>query len=234
MSRVFYHRIVLFVLVVCIVTLPLNPFSALAQQVLDKEQSVAIETKNISSEVQPQAEEVRELAPQEGESEKSLGEDVEEQIVDPEEVAEEVAEEVKEGDTEGLSTWAKVGIGLGVALVAGVAIAAGGGSDDPSFPTQESMVGTWNAQAIRTDGSDSYTGSYTLYNGGVHTYDIFVASDGERKRGNGNWSQPTETYSLSLRNDTGSLYQGEFASDNFSNITLITSDGRWKLTLTKM
>lgn len=134
----------------------------------------------------------------------------------------------------GLSTWTKVGLGVGAAVAVGVAFALGGSSSDsPSFPSQENLVGTWRAQATRTDGSDSYTGVYTLFSGGAHTYDIYVASDG-RKRGNGNWYQPPETYSLILRNDTGSLYQGEFSGDNFSTITLLTNDGRWRLTLTKM
>lgn len=131
-----------------------------------------------------------------------------------------------------LSPWTKAGIGAGVILVAGIAL-SGGGSSGPTYPNEERLVGVWNAQGVRTDGSNSYTGTFTLSAGGTHTYDIILAANNERKTGRGTWYNEPQTYSLILNNDSGSLYIGEFVPGNLSTITLTTSDGRWQLTLTK-
>lgn len=134
-----------------------------------------------------------------------------------------------------LSIRSKIGIGVGIAAIAvGIAVALGDNrSDGTSYPAQEDLVEVWSAQGVRTDRSDSYTGTYTLNSGGAHKYDISVASGG-RKTGNGSWYHAPESYRLRLKNDTGSLYHGYFASEDFTTITLITDDGRWKLTLEKM
>jgi hypothetical protein len=135
---------------------------------------------------------------------------------------------------EGMSTLTKVGIGVGVAAVVGVALALGGGSSDdgPKYATLEGMVGPWSAQAKSVDGR-TYTGVYTFYLGGSHTYDITI-SDGEVKRGRGNWRLDSLTGALSVENDTGTVYSGNFLEQNFSIIILSSNDGRWRLTLSKM
>ncbi len=138
--------------------------------------------------------------------------------------------------SEGMSTWTKVGIGAGVVAVVGIALAAGGGGggdDGPSFPTNASMVGVWSAEGTRRDGSNSYTGTYTLYDGGASRYDLNLL-DGAHLAGSGRWVQPAETLTLQIANDTGSVYVGEFAAGNFSTITLVTTNGNWQVVLTKM
>jgi len=138
--------------------------------------------------------------------------------------------------SEGMSTWMKVGIGAGVVAIAGIALAAGGGGggdDGPSFPTNASMVGIWSAQGTQRGGSKTYTGTYTLYDGGASRYDISL-SDGEYLAGSGRWVQPAETLTLQIANDTGSVYVGEFVAGSFSTITMVTTNGDWQLVLTKM
>ncbi len=135
---------------------------------------------------------------------------------------------------EGMSTLTKVGIGVGAVAVVGVALALGGGSSDdgPKYATPEGMVGPWSAQATSVD-RRTYTGVYTFYLGGSHTYDITI-SDGEVKRGRGNWRLDSLTGALSIQNDTGTVYRGNFAERDFSAIILNSNDGRWQLILSKM
>jgi hypothetical protein len=68
---------------------------------------------------------------------------------------------------------------------------------------------------------------------GSHTYDIFVTGDNERKRGRGTWILAEGTNTLQLNNDTGSTYIGEFLNEDFTTITIRTTDGRWETVLTK-
>lgn len=218
--------VLLFFVVVSITVSPVNSIAVAAQSsseaeagvvVLDEQKKEAI-GQNVEGEEQPI------LSEQKKSNAQSQSDDLGEKVEIPQSITESISN---------LSPWTKAGIGAGVILVAGIAL-SGGGSSGPSFPTEEKMVGTWNAQGVKTDGRDSYTGTYTLYNGGTHTYDIFVASFNERRTGNGTWYQAPETFSLVLKNDTGSLYQGDFVPGNLTTITLLTSDGRWRVTLTKM
>ncbi|KJS03605.1 MAG: hypothetical protein VR65_01265 [Desulfobulbaceae bacterium BRH_c16a] len=136
---------------------------------------------------------------------------------------------------EGWSTMTKVGIGVGAAAVVGVALAFAGGSGDsgPKLPTPEILVGKWNAQSRSLTDRRTYSGVYDLYTVGSHTYDIFVTGDNEHKRGRGTWILAEGTNTLQLKNDTGSIYIGEFLNEDFTTITIRTTDGRWETVLTK-
>ena len=135
---------------------------------------------------------------------------------------------------EPMSTGMKValGVGAGVVVIAGVAaLAGGGGSGDstPTPPTTDQVVGAWHANAICTDGR-TYSGTYTLYAGGSHYFDITI-SDGTHIAGSGAWN--LNEYDLELRNYQHSTYQGTFAEGIKTTVTLYATDGRWKLVLTK-
>ncbi|TKB09151.1 hypothetical protein [Desulforhopalus sp. IMCC35007] len=132
-----------------------------------------------------------------------------------------------------MSTGMKValGVGAGVVVIAGVAALAGGGSGDstPTPPTTDQVVGAWHANAICIDGR-TYSGTYTLYAGGSHYFDITI-SDGTHVAGSGAWN--LDEYDLELRNYQHSTYQGTFAERIKTTVTLYATDGRWKLVLTK-
>lgn len=136
-------------------------------------------------------------------------------------------------ESEGMSTGMKYTLGIGGAVVAlvGIAALAGGGSSDssPTPPTEAQMVGPWSAAANSVDGR-TYTGTYTLYSGGTHTYEIFV-SDGQYKVGSGAWK--LVEYDLELRNFGGSTYRGTFSQGVKNTVTTVTTDHRWRNILTK-
>lgn len=136
-------------------------------------------------------------------------------------------------DDEGMSTGMKYTLGVGGAVVAlvGIAALATGGSSDstPTPPTEEQMLGPWTANANAVDGR-TYSGTYTLYSGGSHSYDIYV-SDGNHKVGSGAWK--LVDYNFELRNYSGSTYRGTFAQGVKNTVTTYTTDGRWKNVLTK-
>lgn len=146
------------------------------------------------------------------------------------------AEPAEEAD-EGMSTLAKVGIGVGAAAVIGVGVAmlAGGGSEDsgPVLPTSEQLIGRWTARGTSHVDNRTYTGVYDLYTIGSHTYDIYITGDNVRKQGRGAWALGAGTNSLRLENDAGSVYIGDFQNEDFTIITLQTTNGRWEVVLTK-
>lgn len=90
-------------------------------------------------------------------------------------------------------------------------------SDEP--PPATKYVSAWNAAASSVSGR-TYTGVYQLYNGGSHGFTL-VISDGERKVGGGRWE--VTGYRLTLYNDTGSVYSGEFSPGNITSVTLYTA-----------
>ena len=145
----------------------------------------------------------------------------------------ETPEITSKNEGEGMSTGMKYTLGVGGAVVAlvGIAALAGGGSSDssPTPPTEEQMVGPWQANASSVDGR-TYTGTYTLYSGGSHSYDIYV-SDGNHKVGSGAWK--LVEYDLEIRNYSGSTYRGTFTEGVKNTVTTYTTDGRWKNILTK-
>lgn len=167
---------------------------------------------------------------------------------DPEKQADVVAEQSEADETaddgdeaekddseedEGLSTLAKVGIGVGVVAAVGLVVGmAGGSSSGPSYPAPEDLLGAWHSEGVNLDDGRTYTGTYNFYAVGSHTYSIYT-SDGESKSGNGNWTLAEGTYSLRMENDTGSVYKGDFAEGDYSNIVMKTIDGRWQVTLTR-
>lgn len=143
-------------------------------------------------------------------------------------------EATSKNDGEGMSTGMKYTLGVGGAVVAlvGIAALAGGGSSSdssPTPPTEEQMLGPWMADANSVD-SRTYTGTYTLYSGGTHSYEIFV-SDGQHKVGSGAWK--LVGYDLELRNFGGSTYRGTFAQGVKNTVTTVTTDHRWKNILSK-
>ncbi|BCL61468.1 hypothetical protein DGMP_21610 [Desulfomarina profundi] len=140
-------------------------------------------------------------------------------------------------EKEGWSTLQKVGLGVGVVAVVGVAAAALGGgissSDEPAMPTSEELVGVWRSTGTSLVDHRTYRGTYDFYAIGNHIYDI-VVSTGEHKRGRGTWFLEEGTKILHVRNDTGSHYVGEFEGEDFRHILLKTTNGRWKVVLDKI
>ncbi len=141
-----------------------------------------------------------------------------------------------ESSEEGMSTTTKVAIGVGAAVIVGAALALGGGggggsnsSDALLPPTVNRLTATWSASASSLE-QTSYTGTYTLYSDATHSYDLQL-SDGSRLTGRGRWE--INAYQLTLHNNTGSNYVGEFAPGNYRTIRL-TTNGGWTLDLTKM
>ncbi|MCP3890687.1 MAG: hypothetical protein GY702_17725 [Desulfobulbaceae bacterium] len=210
-------QILIFGLVFSVAALPLFPLSTVAETVNDV---VVLSDQKKMVEVEEEGVDVN----------SSVAEEATENSADNE------AGDPETTKSESMSTWTKVGIGAGVVAVVGIALAAGGGGggdDGPSFPTNASMVGIWSAQGTQRVGSKTYTGTYTLYDGGASRYDISL-SDGEYLAGSGRWVQPAETLTLQIANDTGSVYVGEFVAGSFSTITMVTTNGDWQLVLTKM
>jgi hypothetical protein len=144
----------------------------------------------------------------------------------------------------GLSTPMMIGIGAGVAVLAGVAIAvgsSGGGDDDNGStattpvvqepetpPTSDQFVAAWNATASQSGSGLTYSGYYQLYQGGGLSYNLWV-SDGEHFVGGGGWS--LSGYTLTMHTDHGSTYVGTVPSgNNITSVTLNSNNG-WTLTL---
>lgn len=148
--------------------------------------------------------------------------------------------EPAEEDEEGLPTIAKVGIGVGAAAVVGIAVAlvAGGSKEEsgptgPTLPTSEILVGRWNGRGTSHEDNRTYSGVYDLYTIGSHNYDIYVTGDDVRKQGHGTWTLVAGTNTLQLENDTGSVYVGDFQNEDFTTISMTTTNGNWGLVLTK-
>ncbi|MDK9706141.1 MAG: hypothetical protein OEL83_03735 [Desulforhopalus sp.] len=142
-----------------------------------------------------------------------------------------------EKSEEGLSTAAKVGIGVGVAVVIGgaaLALGGGGSSGDsgPKYPTAAELVGKWDGRGISHDGVRRYLGVYDLRAGGVHTYSI-VLNDGVHHEGQGTWSIAEGTNTLTIRNGNSSVYVGDFQGENFTTISMTARNTGWDLVLTK-
>ncbi len=211
-------QILIFGLVFSVAALPLFPLSTVAETAND---IVVLSDQKKMVEVEEEGVDVN----------SSVAEEATENSADNE------AGDPETTKSESMSTWTKVGIGAGVVAVVGIALAAGGGGGDgdsgPSYPTNESMVGVWSAQGTQRVGSLTYTGSFTLYNGGASTYNLSL-SDGDYLAGGGRWVQPAETLTLQIANDTGSVYKGEFVAGNFGTITMVTTNGDWQVVLTKM
>lgn len=138
----------------------------------------------------------------------------------------------EENNDEGMSTGMIVGLSVaGAAAVVGIVALAGSGSDSSSkIPTQETVLGPWHADAIGNVQGKGYTGTYTLYAGGGHSYNIVDTIDNsDRKSGSGRWE--LNEANITLRNDTGSVYVGTFSDGNTA--VLNTTNGWWTLTLTR-
>lgn len=149
----------------------------------------------------------------------------------------------------GLSNKTMMGIG-GAAVLLGVIAAGSGGSSSGSDssssskstgtsssgnstssanaapPKASQMVGVWQANAHSVEGLH-YVGTYTLFSNGVHQYSI-VGETGKHKSGSGRWD--LRGYRLSLHNDSGTTYSGEFKNGNYSSLSLGTTVG-WVLNL---
>jgi cell wall-associated NlpC family hydrolase len=136
---------------------------------------------------------------------------------------------------EGLSTLAKVGIGAGVvAVVGGIALAAGGSSDSgPRYPEVDDIVGKWSAVGITPHYDSSYRGAYLFSADGTHIYDI-VNNDGTRKRGTGTWHLTEKSNNFVVHNDHGTTYIGDFQEEIFTTIKMTGVGGVWEVTLTKL
>jgi hypothetical protein len=137
---------------------------------------------------------------------------------------------------EGLSTLAKVGIGVGaVAVVGGVVALAGGSggssnSSSSSTPASAKLVGQWDANASNDEYGLVFYGSFNLYEIGSYTYDYDV-SDGMHEQGTGTWT--LDGNRLTTVSDTGSTFVGEFQGGNFTTITMHHAQLQWVLILSK-
>ena len=142
----------------------------------------------------------------------------------------------EEKTEEGFSTAAKIGIGVGVvAVIGGAALALGGssgGDSGPKYPTAAELVGKWDGRGTAHAGDRRYLGVYDFYAVGVHTYSI-VGNDGVHKEGRGTWSIAEGTNTLTIRNDSGSVYVGDFQGEIFTTISMTASNTGWDLVLTK-
>lgn len=144
--------------------------------------------------------------------------------------------EPAEDEKEGLPMIAKVGIGVAAAAVVGITVglAVGGSKESgPELPTPEMLIGRWSGRGTSYADNRTYTGVYDLYAIGSHTYDIYVTGDDVRKQGRGVWTLGTGTNTLQLENDTGSVYVGDFQNEDFTTITMTTTNGSWGLVLTR-
>ena len=157
----------------------------------------------------------------------------------------------------GLSNKTLLGIGGAAVLLGVVAGSSGGGGSSSSIdstsdsssknsagagdsgssststavapPTASQMVGVWHANAHSVEGLH-YVGTYTLFSNGRHQYSI-IGETGKHKSGVGRWD--LRGYRLSLHNDSGTTYSGEFKRNgHYTSLTLGTSVG-WVLNLHK-
>lgn len=150
-----------------------------------------------------------------------------------------------ENEDEGFSTLEIVGMSAGAAAVvigAAALIGSSGGSSSSTsstantttYPAVSDITGSWRGVGTAPSYGYSYDGTYTFSSGGGHVYDIIVNTGTlEHKTGHGTWALTANSYTLTVRNDTGSVYVGNFAADNFKSINLQTSGGIWQLSLTK-
>jgi len=203
-------------LIVTTALLPLAPISSIAAEVKNNTATVVLDDQSKTQVLETKSETTVQTTPAENT-----------------ETAPKPESETKD-DGEGMSTGMKYTLGIGGAVVAIVGIAAlasGGGSGDssPTPPTEEQMLGPWMANANSVDGR-TYSGTYTLYSGGSHSYDIYI-SDGNHKVESGAWK--LVGYDLELRNYGGSTYRGTFAQGVKNTVTTYTTDERWKNVLAK-
>ncbi len=101
-----------------------------------------------------------------------------------------------------------------------------------NLPTASDLLGKWQSMGTSNKDIRTYTGIYDFHSVGSHTYDITL-SDGVEKQGRGFWRLTKETGYLQVENDTGSVYVGTFQDENFSRITLKTTNEQWGLVLKK-
>ena len=144
----------------------------------------------------------------------------------------------EEDDESGLSTPMMIGIGVGAAVLIGGAVAlgsSGGGGDDAitpapvTPPTSDELVSVWNAEGYQPGSGLTYSGTYSLYQGGSLAYDLNL-SDGRHFVGGGNWS--LNGYTLKMNTDHGSRYVGDFEPGNITTVSLNATTG-WTLTLSR-
>ncbi len=162
------------------------------------------------------------------------------------------AQPVSQDQDPGLSNKTLLGIGGAAVLLGVVAASSGGGGSSSSIdstsgdksagssdssakpatttppPKASQMVGVWHANAHSVEGKH-YVGTYTLFSNGRHQYSI-IGETGIHKSGVGRWD--LRGYRLSLHNDSGTTYSGEFKKGNYRSLTLGTNVG-WVLSLHK-
>ena len=199
-----FFRLIIIPLTICMAILPTIPTTSFAAETQGNSGTVTLHSDQKKKSVEEKTEE---------ETDKAESEDTED---------------------EGMSTTTKIVIGAGTAVIIGAALALGGGggssSPDPILPpTVEQLVGSWSASASSVEHL-SYTGTYTLYADATHSYDLHF-NNGSRKVGRGRWD--INGYRLSLHNDTGTTYSGEFAAGNIVTVRLYTTVG-WTLDLIKV
>lgn len=229
-------------LVVAIITLPLSPMSSLANE--DKSDDVKVlkaakikkapagaaveKTQNSSTKIGKEAssDDVKIL---EATSVKTSPKGA---VVEKTEIPK------GEGGLKSLSTKTKIGIGVGAAVIVGgvVALAAGGsggGDSNSGPPTADEMPGPWHAEGVGHVQNMTYSGTYTFYSGGTHSYSLVFTDNAngaqEYLSGGGTWFI-RDAY-FEMHNQTGSVYTGSFTDKN--NITVTTTNGWWTTTLSR-
>lgn len=140
---------------------------------------------------------------------------------------------------EGLSTLAKVGIGVGAVAVVGGVVALVGGSGGSSSGsssggssslTAAKVVGLYNCSARNDEYGLSFYGVFNFYEVGSFTYDYDV-SDGVHEQGTGSWV--LEGNRLTTMSDHQSSFIGDFQGGSTSTITMHHAQLQWVLTLNK-
>jgi hypothetical protein len=133
-----------------------------------------------------------------------------------------------------------LGIGAATAVVLGaVALndSDSGGNEvaaapaTPEPPTADSLVAGWSVSGQQPGSGRSYFGTFYLYQGGGLGYQLSV-SDGENLSGGGGWN--LWEYTLQIKTDHGSTYQGVFTQGSDYNSIELTSDTAWVVTMSRL
>ena len=240
-----WYQTIITGLAICIATLPLGPVTAMATEPGGKS---SLSQEDETARIVVLNDHKKEAVNQDGETKSKKTDDTHKSVpILKEQKKNQVGDiavaahknpepaEAAEESEEGLPTIAKIGIGVGAAAVVGIALAMSGGSKDsgPKMPTPEILIGKWNGQGTSYEDNRTYYGVYDLYAIGNHTYDIYVTGDDVHKLGHGSWTLIEGTNTLQLENDTGSVYVGDFQNEDFTTITMTTTNGNWGLVLTK-
>ena len=123
-------------------------------------------------------------------------------------------------------------LGAVSALAMAIVCIDGSKNGNLNHPAMHELVGRWKSIGTCLKDPRTYGGIYDFYAVGNHRYDI-ILSDGVEKEGGGVWRLRQGTSILQVENDSGSVYVGIFRNDDFSTISLTTTNNEWRMVLQK-